>query len=108
MNRQKHFLLRRKKREEEMEGKFPAEDGFWVAAALLTFSFAQLFSWISKWNIWYLLAAGAVSIYLMKEVQRLRFPLSPEQKRRRRVSLFMIFCLIIACLTEFIGMFLPK
>ena len=84
------------------------EDIFWGAAAILTLTLAQVFSWLTNWGWWYLCAVRITSICLVKEAQRARLPLSPKQRATRRTSLFIISCLLFVCIVEFIGMFLPK
>lgn len=104
----KRRFFRGMKSEERTEENSVAKDLFWGTLAFLTLTFAQIFSGIIHWRGWFLLAAGVMSICLVGEVLRFRLPLLPKQKATRRTSLFIISCLLLVSIAEFIGTFFPK
>jgi 4-hydroxybenzoate polyprenyltransferase len=100
MKKQKNFF-------ESMMGETPiAPDLFWGTLALLVFVLVQIVFEFTRWSAWFILGAGMVSVLFVIEVRRLRIPLLPKYRSTQKVSLIIIFCMVIVCIVSFFRMML--
>lgn len=92
---------------ESMMGETPiAPDLFWGTLALLVFVLVQIVFEFTRWSAWFILGAGMVSVLFVIEVRRLRIPLLPKYRSTQKVSLIIIFCMVIVCIVSFFRMML--
>lgn len=99
-------FMRTTKSENGTEANPVAEDILWGTLAMLAFTLAQMASGIIHWWGWYLLAAGGMSVCLVREALRFQIQLLPHYKSARRLSLLIICFPLTFCILEIIGMFL--
>src|SRR5690348_3512667 len=100
MKEQKNFF-------ERMMGETPiAPDLFWGTLAILVFVLVQVLFEFTHWPAWFILGAGFVGALFVIEMRRLRVTLLPKYKSAQRVSLIIIFCIILVCIVSFFRMML--